>query len=142
VITTVPATTPVTVPLSEVVAIELLELENTPPGTSFDSEDVLPTQIVVVPTIADGTLFIVAIAERAQPFDNVYEIVALPRDMPESTPEAFISATDGALFVHEPPDGVLLIVEVAPLQMLNTPENTDGVLLTVTTVTVVLPDTA
>jgi hypothetical protein len=49
----------------------LLELANTPPGTELLSEDVPPTQTVVVPDIAAGTLFIVATAARAQPFDNV-----------------------------------------------------------------------
>ena len=60
VIVTTPTLTPVTIPVEGVtVAIEVLLLVHVPRGIVFDSDDKLPSQILIIPVIGVGCAFTV-----------------------------------------------------------------------------------
>jgi hypothetical protein len=78
-----------------------------------------PTQILVVPVIADteGKAFtvIIAVAFVLQPnaLTTEYVTVTVPEDIPETTPDVSIVATEILLTDHVPPetDGVTVVFE-------------------------------
>ena len=124
--------TPVTKPVEETVARLGLLLTQLPPVEMVDNVSVPPIQIEPVPVIPAGCGLTVIMMPEAQPVDNVYDILALPADIPLTTPvDAPTVAKPGPMLSQVPPDGVAANVVVAPTQTLADPVIADGVGLTV-----------
>jgi hypothetical protein len=63
----------------------------------------------------------------------MYVIVAVPPEIPDTTPEDDTAATPGALLLHEPPDNEFVSVVVPPTVSNPVPLIAGGLLFTVTT---------
>jgi len=114
----VPSATPVTTPDELTVAIlgfELTHVEVEAPVPLPVKAIVDPTHTVVAPEIV-GTAFTVTVCEAEQPFEFVYVIVAVPAELPVTTPLASTVATAASELVHglvvaEVPDPDNVIVD-------------------------------
>ena len=133
--TTVPGTTPVTVPETSTEATPGSELVHVPPGVASLSEVVSPAQISKSPVILAGSAFTEIILERKQPVESVYVIRVVPALIPKRPPADEIVPTAGVLLLHAPPKGAEEYNTVAPTHMAGGPEIADGNGYTVTSMT-------
>jgi hypothetical protein len=93
---------------------------------------------LVRPAIAAGAAFTLTTAVETQPEAIVYDIVALPAEMPVAMPVTeSIEATEGALLLQRPPGTALYSGLLRPVQM-NLKPVTGASDLTVTVVVAVL----
>jgi hypothetical protein len=130
---TLPADTPVTVPVVDpMLANVLLLLVHVPGLDASVSVEVRPTHTFVVPPIAAGNAFTVIGVVTEQPVGIVYIILGVPADTPVTMPdEAPAVACPGLLLVHVPPTVASLSVVVWPTQTTGVPVVATGVWLTV-----------
>lgn len=133
-----PALTPVTTPLPEMVATDGVLLLHVPPDTLFESVVVEPIPTLVAPVIEPGVRPLVTIMFLTeyvgQVPDNQYVIHAVPADTPVTTPEELTVAVAEELLLHVPPDIVVVIAAVPPIHTLDGPVmESAGVPTTVTT---------
>jgi hypothetical protein len=119
---TLPAATPVTTPVLDIVAfVSSLEL-HVPPAVALLNVVVEPAHTVVVPvipaTVGLGLTVTVTVELLVQPaaFVTVYVTVVLPAATPVTTPELFIVAFVGSLLDQVPPLVALDKVVVLPAQ--------------------------
>jgi hypothetical protein len=118
--TEVPAATPHAVPAElPMVATDVLLLLHVPPAVASLRVVQVPAHMVVVPMIAAGNGLTVATIVVVQPPLMVYEIVAVPAEMPQSVPVLPMVATDTLLLLQVPPD-------MASLSVVQRPAQTDG----------------
>lgn len=95
------------------VATAVLLLLQVPPEVACDKVEDDPMQVFVVPVIAEGAPFTVAIVVTLQPPGAVYVMFAVPTDTPVSMPvDAPIVAIAVAPLVHVPPLVALVSVVV------------------------------
>lgn len=86
-ITDVPADTPDTTPdEAPIVATPVTEELHVPPAGESLSDEVLPWHTVVLPVIADGSIFTIRPFVAEQPALVVYTIVVLPGPTPVAAP--------------------------------------------------------
>ena len=102
---TTPAVTPVTIPPGVTVASKILLLLQVPPGVASVSAIVNPTHTVDGPMMAEGSESTVTTAVEAQPDGQLYDIVAVPKATPVTTPAGLIVATPVLLLLQVPPPG-------------------------------------
>jgi hypothetical protein len=131
----VPAATPVTTPLLDIVATALLLLVQVPP-VAGDKVVVEPTHIALLPEIvATGLSLIVTgkVELDTQPFVlSVNVNVALPAIKPVTIPSLVTEAIDGLLLIHDPPILGESVV-VLPAQIVLLPDMRPiGLLITMT----------
>lgn len=118
VIEAVPSATPVTTPDELTVAILGFELTH----VEVEAPVPLPVKVMVDPSQTDmepeivGTAFTVTVCVAVQPFEFVYVIVAVPAELPVTTPLASTVATVASEVVHglvvaEVPEPDSVIVE-------------------------------
>lgn len=140
VIVAVPGAMPLTIPVDKPTeATEGVVLVQVPPETVLVSVVVVATHSEAVPPIADGVALTVTIAVREQP-ETVYDIVAVPAVMPETTPVPDITdATPGLPDDHAPEGVASARVVVLPMQTERIPVIAAGTALTVTVAVVVQP---
>jgi len=130
-----PAETPVTIPALVIVATAGSLLAQVPPEDG-DNPVVLPTQMVLGPlmvTVGSGFTVTAGVGAETQPvIASVKVNVAVPAEIPDTTPPLVTVATEGSLLAQVPPVVGDKVV-VAPTQMLLEPVMlTAGVALTVT----------
>ena len=118
----VPIATPVTTPALVTVATAGLPLVQVPPVVG-DKLVVIPTQILLVPVInTTGAAFTVTadVGAEAQPAALVKINVAVPADIPVTTP-AFVTVATAALLLAQVPPELGDKVVVEPMQILLAP---------------------
>ena len=107
---------PVTIPeLRLTVATAVLLLVHAPPDKVFDNVEVDPMHTFVLPDITAGNALTVTIATLAQPVGSVYDTLAVPADVPDTTPLVTLKpdmVPDPAL--HAPPATEALRVVAVP----------------------------
>jgi hypothetical protein len=107
----VPEDIPVTTP--EEASTEALTaklLAQVPPLTELESEDDCPIQIVPDPLIEPGSVTVTTVV-AIQPAAVVYDIKAVPEDMPVTAPvEPTVAVAEDVL--HVPPEAVFVSVIV------------------------------
>lgn len=112
----VPTAIPVTTPLAEIVAVPVALLLHTPPEVALVSVIVLPVQTTgLAGKMAPGAVFTVAMVDTEHPA-IVYNIVAVPTELPVTTPPAETDAMPVALLLHAPPAVASVKVVVPPKQ--------------------------
>jgi hypothetical protein len=132
---TVPAATPVTIPVLPTVAVAVFALLHEPPVVVVLSAVVVPGHTFAVPVMVAGVRFTVTVADEEQP-PTVYDILAVPAVTPVTTPvEEPTLATDGAPLLHVPPVVAQLTVRVVPVQIVPAPVTAAGCAFTVTVLT-------
>jgi hypothetical protein len=133
---------PVVIPVPPIVATAILLLLHTPEGVALVSVEVAPSQKESVPPIAAtvvGMLTVTTLVAAAAPHAlvMVYDIVAVPFEMPVTIPVAApIVATAGVVLLHTPPVDAELSVSGVPVQTMLLPliaEGVAGAAITVTT---------
>ena len=128
----VPAATPVTTPVEEViVATPVAELLHVPPVAVLPSVVVSPAQTLCVPEIAGPFVLTVTMVEAVHP-EKEYEIAEVPTAIPDTIPPAFTDATEALDVVQAPPDGLEISVELVATQIALVPVMGEGSGLTVT----------
>jgi hypothetical protein len=135
----VPGNTPVIIPVDPPIVTVPVILLQVPPGDVSLKLVVKPTHVFRFPVIAPGKALTVTVASAAQPVGNEYEIVAVPADMPVTTPVVPVVAIVVALLLHTPPPEGSLKVVVNPGQTVMTPFIGNGPRLTVTDIVVKQP---
>jgi hypothetical protein len=125
-IVAVPADTPVTTPLVLTVAIPEAPVLHVPPLTELLNVVVLPAQTVAMPVIAPAsgsglTVTICVVTAVPQLFVTVYDIIAVPADMPVTTPLVLTVAIPAVPVLQVPPLAELLSVVVLPAQTVAVP---------------------
>ena len=133
-ITEVPTPAPVTNPVDDIVATEVVTLLQTPPPMASVSVSVNVWHIGALPDMAVGCGFTVTTAVAKQPPAIEYVIVAVPADTPVTTPVALTVAVPVLVHVPLPVASVRLVVD--PAQTLSVPVMTAGCGFTVTVATV------
>ena len=141
---TEPAATPPARPADEpsvvIVAIDALLLVQLPPATVLLSVTVAPAHTLVGPVIAGNRFSTVTVVVEVQPVGSVYDIVALPRLDPVTTPDDEPTlATEVLLLVHVPPVMVSENIVAEPTQTFVAPVITEGFGSTVTILLIVHP---
>jgi hypothetical protein len=109
----IPVTTPPALTVARAVLLEL----HMPPVAASLSVIVPPTATADEPVIAatDGTASTVTTLVAVQPVVAAKVMVAVPADMPATTPEINPTvATDGVLLVHDVPLPLLVNITVLP----------------------------
>ena len=91
-----------------------MPLVHTPSLVVLVSSVVCPSHTVVAPPIVAGNGITVTNATAEQPVGNVYTILAVPADMPLTTPVGDTVATDGAPADQIPPGVGATNVLLAP----------------------------
>jgi len=137
---TEPVAVPVTTPLVDTVATEVLLLLQLPEAEPSLRLVVEPWHTEATPSIDDGNGLTVTTAVVWQPVGNTKMIVEVPADSPVTTPVVPpISAMPVALLLHVP--GALASVSgvVAPAHTSSVPVISAGNGLTVTTAVVIHP---
>ena len=127
-IVAVPAATPVTItePVAgdPTVAIAVLLLLHVPHDDAIVSVEVSPIHAGLTPLITDDAVIVtvvVATAELQLPL-TVYDMTAVPADIPETMPDdAPMLATEELLLLHTPPATVLVSVDDVPGQSVVVP---------------------
>jgi hypothetical protein len=129
---TVPGLTPVTVPVvSSIVARKLLLLLHVPPVVVLESIVVASGHTDKVPPMAPGGDATVTVVVVEQLPAVVYEICAVPADMPVTVPFVALTETVACGLDQLPPPGVLVRIVAAPGQIVSVPLMGAGVGLTV-----------
>ncbi len=137
----VPAPTPDTTPVvPPTVAIPVPALVHEPPDVVFDRLVDVPTHVESTPEIAAGLPFTVTIPVVRQPVESEYEIVAVPAELPVTTPVEPTDATPALLLLQVPPDVADDNVVVLPLQIAIVPERDAGIGFTVISYVEIQPD--
>ncbi len=123
VIVTDPVPIPVTTPEPEPMdAMDGVLLVHVPPVVVFERVVVVPVVNVVAPVMAAGDALMVMVAVLKHPVPSEYVTVAVPADMPVTTPvDESIVAFEGLLQIQVPPGVTWLSVVVAPTHTLNVP---------------------
>ena len=117
------------------VATAVLLLLHVPPVVGCDKVEDDPMQVFVVPVIAEGAPFTVAIVVTLQPPGAVYVMFTVPAVTPVNMPvDAPIVAIAVAPLVHVPPLVALLNVTVWPTHTSAVPVIDPGAAFTVTIV--------
>ena len=132
----VPAATPVTTPVPPItVATDEVLLVQVPPALVLPRVVVKPAHTFMVPVMAAGNgLTVTAIVIWQPVVGNIYDIVAVPADIPVTIPLVKpITAAVVLLLVHVPPPASVNAV-VRPTHTLFVPVIADGNGLTVTAV--------
>jgi hypothetical protein len=134
VIVAVPAATPVATPVvDEIVATVVVLLVHAPPDTELESDVADNRHTDKAPVIAPGCAFTVTTFVTGDPHQIPYDIVAVPAEIPVTTPEvASIVATVGLALVHVPVLVVLVNVVVPPSHTVAVPAIAATVPTTVT----------
>ena len=131
-IVVVPIDDPEMMPVMEpIVATDVLLLLHVPEPGASDKIALAPLQMCVIPRIAPGCRFTVAMVVVLQPVGNVYVILVVPATSPERIPEVPIVATLRLLLLHVPPEVALLSAVTAPAHTLPVPEIGAGATFTV-----------
>lgn len=128
----VPAATPVTMPVLPTAAVAVFDELQLPPVTVLARVIVAPVHARPGPVMAAGIAYTVTIVVTDVP-DMVYIMVAVPADIPVTSPPDVIVATAELLLLQEPPVGVHDSVVVAPVHTVVVPVIAPIVPLTVTT---------
>ena len=120
---TVPPEIPDTTPVGETTAIAVLLEDHVPPVVASVNVAVKPWQTSVAPAIAAGNGLTVTGAFEEHPAAVIYVIVAVPPDIPVTTPVvAPIDATIALLLLHVPPPIELDNAVVLPTHTCIVPE--------------------
>jgi hypothetical protein len=125
-IVAVPAATPVATPDALMVATHAGEALQVPPITEEANGVDAPAHTALLPVIVPAdepvlTVMIwVAVAAPQLPV-TVYDIVAVPAETPDATPDELIVATDGEAELHTPPPTVLLNTVYEPTHIVEPP---------------------
>jgi hypothetical protein len=93
-----------------------------------------PMQMLVVPVIALGDGFTVTAVVLRHPVGRVYEIIAVPMLIPVTIPAGVPVTAVASELLHEPPDGLLVRLMLAPVHTAPGPVIGAGSGLTVTIV--------
>ncbi len=124
-----PVSTPVEAPI---VAMDISLTDHEPPPTGLVYVAPVPEHREAGPEIAEGDADTVMMVVTVQPA-AVYDIIAVPGDMPVTTPVApSTEATDPLPDVQEPPAVAFVSVSEPPTQMLPAPVMGPGPGVTVT----------
>lgn len=110
-----PGAMPVTTPVGLTVATVVGAMVHTPPVGNADNDLVPPAQRGLLPVIGPGIPFTVTI-EVVFPQEVWYVTVAVPADMPSTTPVGLTVATVTGVMLHVPPAGDALNGIVVPAQ--------------------------
>ena len=136
--TAVPFTTPVVTPTLAIEGDPLLQL---PPVVVLLSVIVEPRQTEEGPVIDPGAACTETTTVAKQPEVNIYVIVAVPIELPETRPPVEVtSATPALLVLHDPPGAPSVNKEVPPKHIFVLPNIAGGPAVTVTTRVPVLPE--
>jgi hypothetical protein len=133
----VPAVRPPTKPVEGLtVATVGSELLQAPPAVADDKGVQKPIHVLAKPVIGAGSGFTVTVVSTLQPVGNVNTIVAVPADVPVTTPvDVLIGATAELLLlqVPGPPGDELVRTVVDPTHTVNVPSIGNGLGFTVIT---------
>ena len=128
----VPAATPVTIPVLPTVAVAVFDELQLPPVVVLARVMVAPVHARPGPVMAAGIVYTVTTVVTDVP-EIVYMIVAVPADIPVTSPPEVTVATAVLVLLHAPPVGVHDSVVVAPVHTVVVPVIAPIVPLTVTT---------
>ena len=134
-ITDVPTRPPVTRPVDEIVATEVVTLLHVPPPVASDSVSVKVWQIGALPVIIAGWVVTVTIFVATQ-LPIVYDIVDVPTLilLAVTVPSVPTVATVVVVLLHVPPPVASVSAVVAPSHNVGVPVIATGCVFTVTTV--------
>src|SRR4051812_40805964 len=104
-------------PVLPIGALDGLLLVHVPPGVGLLNVVVLPAHIMATPVIAaGGGVTVTVVTEVQPPKGNLYEIKAVPGEIPVTIPELMPTpAVPGLPLDHAPPLVALLNEVVAPM---------------------------
>ena len=127
----VPFAIPFTTPVDELtVAIAVLPLLQLPLSVRSLSVVVLPAHTRLVPVMPAGCVFTVYVLTEEQ-VPRIYDMVAVPADMPVTTPDVFTVAISALPLLHVPLAVASLSVVVAPAHTVLVPVILTGCVFTV-----------